>query len=83
MNQKPEPGSDALRAPNAGAPLQWSRPLPETLPKPTAWPAVLAFGSCLAAFGVVTAWPISLAGFILFFAGAAGWIARMRDEQPK
>jgi len=57
-----------------------SRPLPETLPQPTAWPAVLAFGACLLAWGAVTSWIIALAGLVLFLLAAGGWIGRMRDE---
>lgn len=61
----------------------WNLPLPETLPQPTAWPSVLAFGSALLSWGIVTSWAISMVGLIIFLAGAAGWIGRMRDEQPK
>jgi hypothetical protein len=59
----------------------WPAPLPERLPEPTVWPAVLAFGACLAAWGVVTSWVISIVGLVLFSAGIAGWIARMRHER--
>lgn len=61
----------------------WTLPLPERLPQPTAWPAVLAFGSCLLFWGILTSWVISMIGLIIFLAGSGGWIWRMRDEQPK
>jgi hypothetical protein len=61
----------------------WHPPLPERLPEPTVWPAVLAFGACLAAWGVVTSWVISVVGLVLFWAGVTGWIARMRHERGK
>jgi hypothetical protein len=61
----------------------WHRPLPEALPEPTVWPAVLAFGTCLLAWGVVTSWIISGLGLIAFAVGAGGWISRMRHEQSE
>ena len=61
----------------------WQPPLPETLPKPTVWPAVLGLGSCLLAWGLVSSWVLSALGALLFLLGAGGWIWRMRDEQPK
>lgn len=60
----------------------WQEPLPETLPKPTVWPVVLALGACLLAGGIVTSWIVSGAGFILFVIGCGGWIAEMR-HQPR
>ena len=56
----------------------WHAPLPERLPKPTMWPAVLALGACFLAWGIVTSWFISAAGFVLFSAGCAGWITELR-----
>jgi hypothetical protein len=71
------------RNPGGGMqPPGWHKPLPEKLPEPTAWPAVLAIGACLLAFGVLTSWIISAAGLVIFAIGAGGWIGRMRDEQP-
>jgi len=61
----------------------WHAPLPERLPEPTGWPAVLAFGASLAAWGIVTSWMISSVGVVLFGAGVAGWIARMRHERAE
>jgi hypothetical protein len=53
-------------------------PLPETLPKPTVWPAVLALGACFLAWGILTSWLFSAAGFVLFVTGCAGWVAELR-----
>jgi len=58
----------------------WHEPLPASLPKPTIWPLVLAFGACMLAWGVLTSWAISLVGLVLFATGLGGWIAGMRDE---
>jgi hypothetical protein len=50
-----------------------------TLPAPTAWPLVTAFGLTLLAAGVVTQAAISLVGLILAVRGAVGWF---RDVLP-
>lgn len=59
----------------------WSAPLPERLPKPSVWPMVVALGTCLLAWGIVTSWIISVVGLIAFIAGMAGWIMEMRNER--
>jgi hypothetical protein len=43
------------------------------MPAPTAWPFVLAIGVTLLFAGLVTAWPISLLGFVLMLCGSVGW----------
>jgi len=58
-----------------------NKPLPETLPRPTVWPATVALGSTLLAFGVVTHWIMSLTGLGLFLLGAGGWIKDLRNDQ--
>jgi hypothetical protein len=55
--------------------------LPERLPSPTVWPATLAFGVMLLAFGVVTSWVMSITGLIVFLFGAAGWVEDLRYDQ--
>ena len=57
-----------------------NKPLPETLPRPTVWPATVALGSTLLAFGVVTHWIMSLTGLGLFLLGAGGWIKDLRND---
>jgi len=59
----------------------WNVPSPATLPNPSVWPVVVAFGACLLAWGIVTSWIISAVGLVAFVAGIAGWIVEMRDEQ--
>lgn len=61
----------------------WNAPLPEMLPKPTAAPIVVAFGTCLLAWGIVTSWIVSAVGLILFAVGIRGWIVELRDEQRR
>jgi len=86
MNEPPNPVSAGNNGPK-GTPddeaRDWQIAQPETLPKPTVWPAVLALGACLLAAGVVTSWIVSLAGFIFFAAAGGGWIAAMRREEPE
>jgi hypothetical protein len=50
-----------------------------TLPAPTAWPFVTAFGIALLAAGLVTQAVISVVGLILAVRGAVGWF---RDVLP-
>jgi len=58
----------------------WHKPLPERIPEPTPWPAVIAFGATLMAFGVVTSWAFSVVGLVFLVVGVAGWVERMRHE---
>jgi hypothetical protein len=46
-----------------------------TLPAPTAWPIVLAFGMTLLFAGMVTSASISILGAVLAVAGCAGWFS--------
>lgn len=58
-----------------------ARPLPETLPAPTIWPAAMGMGITLLSFGVVTSWIMSIAGFLLFVLSVWGWVEDLRNEQ--
>jgi hypothetical protein len=59
------------------------KPLPLVLPDPTAWPITTALGVTLLAFGIVTAWPISVIGLGLFLVSAHGWFEDLRHDQWK
>lgn len=50
------------------------------LPQPTYWPAVLAFGITLVAWGFVTSVFISLAGLLVIFLAIGGWIGDLLHE---
>lgn len=50
-----------------------------SLPEPTAWPIVLAFGIALVFAGLLTSAPISILGGICALAGSVGWF---RDVLP-
>ncbi len=52
----------------------WTTPLPKSLPRPTYWPAMLAFGMTLTLLGPVTSMAISVAGAAFAVVALAGWI---------
>jgi len=47
------------------------------LPRPTAWPFVMALGVTLAIAGLVTHVAVSILGLALFFASAVGWFLQL------
>lgn len=55
------------------------RPIAVTLPAPTAWPIILAFGTTLLFAGLLTNASLSILGAILFVCGIVGWF---RDVLP-
>jgi hypothetical protein len=75
-NPEPEKGSSDSSKMQPG----WHTPHPETLPRPTYWPVVMALGITFMAFGVVTTLTISGVGFILFVLALAGWIGDILHE---
>ena len=62
-------------------PEAWSRPLPEKVPRPTYYPAMFALGCIFTLFGIVTLWPMSVVGVVLFVVALIGWIGEMRHDQ--
>ena len=60
-----------------------SKPLPERLPPPTIWPATLALGIAMVAFGIVTHWILSAIGAVTLLIAAAGWIEDLRNDQQQ
>jgi hypothetical protein len=68
---------EASRSPNAG----WHAPLPEKLPRPTPFPAVVAMGATLLALGIVTSWVVSGVGLVVFILGVDGWIRELRHAR--
>ncbi len=59
----------------------WSRPKPEMLAEPTWWPAALALGATLLAWGLVTSFIVVILGAVVFVTSLAGWIGDIRHEQ--
>jgi hypothetical protein len=56
----------------------WNLVEREPLPRPTYWPAALAFGIVLLAWGIVTTWIIAGVGAIVLAVALAGWIGELR-----
>jgi hypothetical protein len=59
---------------------EWNTLEPETLPRPTYWPAVMALGITFLALGIATTLLISGVGLILFILALARWIGELRHE---
>lgn len=60
--------------------LDWNRPLPKHLPRPTYWPALLAFGMTLALLGPVTSMWLTFVGLVFGGFALAGWIGDIVNE---
>jgi hypothetical protein len=62
-----------------------SRPAPKTisLPSPTAWPIVFAFGVTLGFTGLVTSPVIGIVGAILSVSGAVGWFCQVLPQEQE
>jgi hypothetical protein len=72
----PQGEPEAKRALRPG----WTVPHPEELPKPTFWPAALAFAITFLLWGIVTSPIITVVGVLLFGVSLAGWIGDIRQE---
>lgn len=55
--------------------------LPGTMPKPTYWPAILAFSVCFALWGVLTSYWLSVVGGGGIVLAAARWFGELRHEK--
>ena len=70
-------------------PPGWHRPLPERLPKPGYWPAIMALGITFMLWGLAVGFNevvstiiiLVLIGLILFSLALAGWIGDLRNER--
>jgi hypothetical protein len=84
-NQEPEPSSSHAPVPERGAGLRlgYSVPLPESIPRPTWWPASLALGVMLIGWGVITSLTIFLIGAALLTTSLVGWIGEIRHERKE
>jgi hypothetical protein len=58
----------------------WSRPKPETIPSPTYWPALLAFGLVFLLWGLISNIFVLIFGAIVFAVAAAGWVYDLIEE---
>jgi hypothetical protein len=69
MSECPKIGSD------------WSAARPEVIPRPTAWPAGMAFGTTFLMWGLVTSIVLIVVGLVVVVVSLIGWIGEMRHEQ--
>ncbi len=51
------------------------------LPRPTAWPIVLAFGFTLLIAGILTHWVMSILGTVLLVMGCVGWFKEVLPHE--
>jgi hypothetical protein len=73
------------RAPEdrAGSKEDWSIARPEIIPRPTAWPAGVAFGITFLMWSLLTSTVLSVAGLAVLVASLAGWIGEIRHEERR
>ena len=64
----------------AELPAGWNLARPHKLPRPTYWPAVLAGGVVVFAWGPPTSWTVSLVGAVVSIIAIRGWIGELRHE---
>ena len=72
MSQEQLPSQETVLRPG------WTRPKPEVLPAHTWWPAFLALGATLIAWGLITSFIVLIIGLITFAVSLAGWIGDLR-----
>jgi hypothetical protein len=58
----------------------WNDPKPEKIPRPTFWPATLAFGVTFLLWGIVTMWIVSALGLVIIAVAIGGWIREIIHE---
>jgi hypothetical protein len=58
----------------------WNHPKPDSVPRPTTWPAALALGIALLGWGLLTSPVILAVGLAVFVVSLRGWIGEIRHE---
>lgn len=68
---------------SAAAPANelWTKPRPQTIPRPTYAPAVVALAIVCLLWGLLTTYLISLLGLALLAVGLVNWIGGYRHER--
>src|SRR5262245_41205429 len=61
--------------------IERDRPKSVELPRPTAWPMVMAFGITLLFAGLVTNYAVTAVGAVLMLAGAIGWFREVLPHE--
>src|SRR5579862_5098063 len=60
-----------------------ARPIAVSLPAPTPWPIVIAFGTAVLFAGLVTSGPVSALGVVLLVVGCVGWFRDVLPEEKE
>jgi hypothetical protein len=61
--------------------IERERPKSVDLPRPTAWPMVMAFGNTLTFAGLLTNGAVSIVGAVLTISGAVGWFREVLPHE--
>jgi hypothetical protein len=59
----------------------WTKARPEIIPRPTYFPAAMAFGITFLFWGIVTSPVVLAAGVVVLVVALSGWIGEVRHEQ--
>jgi hypothetical protein len=59
----------------------WNKPKPDRVPRSTAWPAAMALGVTLLAWGLITSPVVLGVGVALLAISLSGWIGEIRHER--
>jgi len=66
---------------NSAAPEDWGIARPEKPPRSTLWPAAVAFGVTLMAWGIISSLLVTVFGLAVFAVAMTGWIKEIRHER--
>jgi hypothetical protein len=72
---------DRAHLPGPTVDTDWVKARPEVIPRPTFFPAALAFGTTFLFWGLVTSPVVLGMGSLLIVVSLVGWIGEMRDER--
>ncbi len=61
----------------------WHAPRPAVLPRPTYWPAVLAFGVVFLLWGLIASPIVSITGLLVAVIALIGWVHEILHEEPE
>lgn len=65
---------------SAELPADWTVPGPATIPRPTYFPATMAFGITFFLWGFVSSPVVLAVGFVVLVVALGGWIQEMRRD---
>jgi len=58
---------------------EWCEARPSVIPEPTFWPMILALGSTVGLWGILTSWIFVVAGLLLSLLSVYRWIMELRQ----